>query len=361
MVILRKLLIILLLNSVSLNLFSQENRFNDTILYSKVDFLSIGEIHRDVISANIEMELIDKFIKNNKNERVIIFLEYSSSLNYYIKKYSETNDSTILLKYFRNWSNGELTNYAFFKFISLKKLIDKYRNNNYIKIVCIDAEKFSANVYDVVRSVFAENNMLSDFNKIDYLDRSNSKSSLVYTDTLLRKLFVDINKLHFYDSLKPEFSLLLKKIEYGLIKKYKQYDRDSIMYSNIRTYLDTGKLKSIFICGIGHNNKVYIGNSRLFGNTNKSTLSMLINDTSLKRINFININIQYKNYKTNVDSVIRRSPFFAGIDSIQYNQVKKIQFDLNSHIVINCNKFFNNNYGLIDYIYLYDNGYLIDN
>lgn len=361
MVNLKQLFLILLLQIVSLNLFSQENRFNDTILFSKIDFLSIGEIHRDINSASIEIELIENFIRSHNQDSTVIFLEYSSSLNYFIKKYIETNDSTILLQYFSNWSNGNLTNYTLSRFKSLKLLIDKYSNNNKIKIVCIDAEKYSANVYDAVKLIFIENDMLSEFNKIDYSHSNNSKTLFIYSDSLLRKMFNEINKLNYFDMLNPHYSSILKNIEYGLIKKYKQYDRDSIMYSNIRTYIANSNYKSIFICGIGHNNKIYLEKLRLFGNTYKSTLSMLTSDKTLKQLNIVNVNIQYRYYKTNIDNIIHRSYFFAGIDSSQIKKIQNIQFGHNSFLLINCNKFFNNNYGLIDYIYLYDNGYLIDN
>lgn len=249
-----------------------------------IDLLSIGEFHRDISSIDVQKNIIDGFLRTHNTDTVVLFLEYSGSLNYLISKYIETKDSTYIFNYFKSWSNVKMTNYTFYRYQFLKYLIDKYSRTHKFKIICVDAEM-------------------------------NTKKQL----------------------------------------------RDSIMYLNISNVLTTRNYKSIFICGIGHNNKVYLKGEHLFGNTNNSVLVRLVNDNRFSNFKIVNMNIQSQNYSSNTNEKIRKSKIFAGIDSTQLTKIHSLNLTDRDYLLIDCNSFFENNYKFVDYIYLARRGYFIDN
>ncbi len=131
--------------------------YNTYTIDSNINFLGIGEVHRDVSSYAYEKQILATYINMHKEDDVVLFLEYADTLNDYIQRYRLSKDTLDIFKFFQTWSTGSMTNYTFRRYQFLLELLNTLDGNSKIKIVCIDINNKSHKKYAIRDSVMCKN------------------------------------------------------------------------------------------------------------------------------------------------------------------------------------------------------------
>jgi hypothetical protein len=153
--------LILILFFLSFHSIAQQS--NSGVLYntysidSNINFLAIGEVHRDVSSYEYEKQILATYINMHTDDDVVLFLEYSDTLNYYIQRYHSSKDTLDLYTFFQTWSAGSMTNYTFRRYRFLLELLKSYENNSKFKVICVDINHKILKLNSIRDSVMSTN------------------------------------------------------------------------------------------------------------------------------------------------------------------------------------------------------------
>ncbi len=268
-----------LLNNIAL---CQSIDFNVLPNDMNCNILLIGENHLNFEKDTIEFEII-KWYSMQTKKQITVFLERPRSLQVFIEKLFQYDDSLSLKQYFsythsKDDSTSDSRQYSLYNRILAIYALNKSSKN--IKIKCVDRELVMKTMLYSIKEVLIK---YRDSHKIKllikYIDSYLIKKTITIQDhDVVRRFFYhclffsyDESKIKFLDD---DFRFLISMFENFKPMPTDSEIRENLLYLNIVNDYDTNSFH-ISINGIAHVNKFYSKDKKISGN--RKSIGFMLN------------------------------------------------------------------------------------